>query len=586
MLKSAPQNGQNFRLNNFVNRLADFFETDRRTLYTRAMTAFALTLVSVPLWLQIYRDRNPVAAVISAIVSFGWMLVLFICLANIMRNQGAKRFGIKLYVFGVSFSLAAFWVLVFYPALMSPDSLNQWEQALTNRYEDWHPLGMTLVMRGVVLLTGWLTLSPNLQAAIFAFVQGSLFWLAIFNTILTFVSSYRLKKILLAVTFLYYPLWAYTVILWKDVWTAIFLLFLIAELYKLIHYQDKKLTRLIICSLMCFAAILSRGNNIVSLAIFFPMVLMLVFVSIGYERKHIFKLAGAILIILVVGVVLNKTVDTVIEQKRYGNFTNMLFAYDVMGTLSFANLPPEKLQQLASYQRYGPERMERGISEYSCEDNMTYLVWAKNPPFPQEVLLDNNAIIQDLPGLITSQPVPYLRHKLCVVDALLQVSRTFYTYHRGIQPNELGLGENSRLPVLHLMLAGWLSFSSRSNNPLSLPYRHGYLLLLTILACGWMLYKFRRIDATSAPPLYLLAVGLAYFLPYLITVPAGDWRYLLFSHIVWLLSLMLALANLRSLSRRTKNLEPEIEPAIKHKAETKPETKIEIPETEGAKELV
>src|SRR4051812_5652539 len=45
---------------------------------------------------------------------------------------------------------------LFYPALMSADTMNQYGQALTGRYLDWHPpfmaaiLGLVLRMRGTV----------------------------------------------------------------------------------------------------------------------------------------------------------------------------------------------------------------------------------------------------------------------------------------------------------------------------------------------------------------------------------------------------------------------------------------------------
>src|SRR5262245_1727975 len=38
---------------------------------------------------------------------------------------------------------------VFSPALMSDDSIDQYEQAVTGRYHDWHPPVMSLVLAGV-----------------------------------------------------------------------------------------------------------------------------------------------------------------------------------------------------------------------------------------------------------------------------------------------------------------------------------------------------------------------------------------------------------------------------------------------------
>ena len=62
---------------------------------------------------------------------------------------------------------------------MSPDSINQWQQAASGQYTNWHPIGMTLVMRGVHLLLAWW--SAQAQIGLVAWIQGTLFWFGIFS---------------------------------------------------------------------------------------------------------------------------------------------------------------------------------------------------------------------------------------------------------------------------------------------------------------------------------------------------------------------------------------------------------------------
>jgi hypothetical protein len=116
-------------------------------------------------------------------------------------------------------TISVFWVAVFFPALMSPDSLNQWGQAVTGRLTSWHPIGMTLVMRAVHV--SFASLSSQTQVAITAWIQGTLFWFSIFLLIGLAKLNVRTKLLLCAVAALYYPIWLYTVTLWKDVWMAI-----------------------------------------------------------------------------------------------------------------------------------------------------------------------------------------------------------------------------------------------------------------------------------------------------------------------------------------------------------------------------
>jgi len=170
---------------------------------------------------------------------------------------------------------------------------------------------------------------------------------------------------------------------------------------------------------------------------------------------------------------------------------------------------------------------------------MNYLTWGDNPPFGQDAMLASDSAIKDLPGLAISHPLAFFQHKICVLDGLLNVSNKAinYPHNYNIYPNSMSLVEDSRLPGLNQFVVSLLGVFSSTDSWFILPYRNGLVLILALLACIIRLALVRRVEPNIVPAIFLLIVGIAYFLPYTFTVPGSDWRYLLFCNISWMLSL-------------------------------------------------
>jgi len=445
--------------------------------------------------------------------------------------------GLSVYIIGASLLIAGFWTLVFYPAAMSPDSLTQWAEAQSNNYTDWHPLGMTLLMRMVIRLMDGLPV--NSQVAMFAFLQGTLFWLAIFYTVVTFVSSARLKIALLLTIPFYYPLWLYTVTLWKDVWAATWLLLFVCELYRLLYKDGPPRWHFRACILLGSLSLLTRYNTLLAFLIMGLAVVALR--PLLTKKKGWLKSGGLIATILILSALITTLINSLVPQLHYGNFNNLYLSYDLVGTLHFIQ-PQEDLTRLATatYKQYGAEKMLKAIEGYSCSlPNMNYLIWGDNPPFGQDAMLASDSAIKDLPGLAISHPLAFFQHKICVLDGLLNVSNKAinYPHNYNIYPNSMSLVEDSRLPGLNQFVVSLLGVFSSTDSWFILPYRNGLVLILALLACIIRLALVRRVEPNIVPAIFLLIVGIAYFLPYTFTVPGSDWRYLLFCNISWMLSL-------------------------------------------------
>ena len=474
-------------------------------------------------------------AVVATFIGFFWMLLLFISVVHLWLGQFHKRFSVWSYMFGMAPVIGAFWTLVFYPATMSPDSLSQWGQAMTNRYNDWHPIGMTLLIRGVMILVP--NFSSNAQAALFSFLQGTLFWLAIFYTIHNFIKAPKLKFFLLIGIIFYYPLWVYSVTIWKDVWAATWLLLFTVELYKFL-YQDRKRYWLhfLTTTLFCTFAILTRHNILITALIIALTFSGLLFFKLG--KREWLKISGLLMAIVIISITITELTYVLVNTEHI-NTTNMYLNFDVIGTLYFTGEKAENLQNLAIYQEFGQANLDRAINGYSCEVDLSYIDFGANAPFPVERIVKYEGSLKDLTYLVTTYPLPFLEHRMCTISGLFQVSRVTLPQFLFIMNNPYGLSSSSKLPQVWSYVKRFLASNFTPNSWFTIPYKHGLLLLLATVAAIILYKRVKQIDR-MLPTFFLLMVGIAYLLPYLI-VTGSDWRYLLFSHICWLLSLIVSI---------------------------------------------
>ncbi|MEO0308390.1 MAG: hypothetical protein Q6L50_10270, partial [Gloeomargarita sp. GMQP_bins_120] len=147
-----------------------------------------------------------------AIIGFVFSYFSITIIRRILEKDRVNRHDILTFALSSSIAISSFWTLVFYPALMSPDSLDQWRQATQNRYNTWHPPIMAILMR--------LTQIFSKDPALFAFIQGFLFWLALFVVLGRLARSNKSYLVSCAWLVSLPSLWPYTSTLWKDVWTC------------------------------------------------------------------------------------------------------------------------------------------------------------------------------------------------------------------------------------------------------------------------------------------------------------------------------------------------------------------------------
>jgi hypothetical protein len=175
---------------------------------------------------------------ISACVSIGFLLFLFIC--TLLKIDGKLSSNSRLnkkrwLVYALPLFLGYFfYLLIYWPGLMSPDSLDQWNQLSTGVFSDWHPAFHTFFEW--VLTRLWD--SPASIAVFQILVMGSLIgWgLAEFEK----VGTPKWANWLTVGLFLVLPDFpVMTVTLWKDVPYSLAILFLSILALKIIFSNGK-----------------------------------------------------------------------------------------------------------------------------------------------------------------------------------------------------------------------------------------------------------------------------------------------------------------------------------------------------------
>lgn len=227
---------------------------------------------------------------------FVTILFLVIAIINLLLRvnltfEEKKVSFLKVFVYAIPFIVVSFFfLLAFYPAAMTPDSLAQWEQAKTKEFTNWHPVLFTWVIMGLTAIWDSPAIIALFQIGLLAFAFGLLGY-----TLERF--SFPKKYIwiglgLLAIS----PVNAiYSITIWKDVvYSAFMLLFsiLIFILVKTAGRESKKLSFLLLFTLVSLGLVFFRHNG-------FPVFIVTMIVTIFMYRSHWKRLIPISLFIII-----------------------------------------------------------------------------------------------------------------------------------------------------------------------------------------------------------------------------------------------------------------------------------------------
>lgn len=418
--------------------------------------------------------------------------------------------------------VAVFVWAVFHPALMSVDSLNQYAQALSRRFTDWHPPVISLALSGVLALGGSLgvfMLGQCLAGAfgVTAFAAACLEWLhggrtsrrrAAWTSVLVFL-------VLLALS----PLAFYLMTLWKDVWTFILLLWMGVLALKLSR-AGERLPPLLVGGFVLLAVLygMVRHNAIVTL----PIVGL--FLWIEARRRSIQAVAALLLAVSPLalcwslGAALPRAFD--IRSQHPGDTVLVL---DLVGICVEDRAACESFTYLQWFLRDDEDLGGR----YRPGD-MGSIYWEKPALVDFSIFKGRREVLLDEYRRAARRfPLLLARVKLEAFWPLLQFERTAYFFNEGLPPNAYGLALNERFRGFREGLEEWVG--TLGEDPV-LRWISGVHLVWMIANAAWvaaLLARARRAGDRGLSSLAVfLLVPLAYSFSYLAASPVPDYRFL------------------------------------------------------------
>lgn len=232
-----------------------------------------------------------------------------------------RRVGSLVFQYSLLFIIAIIIWQIFYPGLMSPDSLDQYGQALSGVYNDWHPPVMSIILHFIMKLGGGIGLMILLQclAALFG-MRSAMSLLLIFFSGGGRISRPTARWVATLVTVLFLipfltPFGLFSVIFWKDAWIAIASLWIISYILWLFlnHVslnQRAFLIHVVLLSAGSALMVLTRHNAIVMS----PIICIILAILIGLKLGRKWVIAGALPLVL--ALILNPVIYTVFNVGR------------------------------------------------------------------------------------------------------------------------------------------------------------------------------------------------------------------------------------------------------------------------------
>jgi len=494
--------------------------------------AFILALLCFPVWHKIWTLQIALT-IFSTFLSWLWMTIIFISAFLLWRGKEGRFLGLASYIVFFSTALSGFWLMVFYPAVMSGDSFGYWQGASSNQYTSWHPPLLAMLMH----VTQHFEKTPSL----FSFVQGSLFWGAIFFLIRQVAKSQRSFLVHSTIIVFLPPLWLYSNAAVSNTWMATFAMFSMAWLIRSI--KGRKTIDFFLSVLSFSIAVMFRAE--VLLCVIVPIVIYLFLLK---QKAGPLKKAITISIIIALSIVPSKLIELSPRVvQRPGPQVHGLFNQYVGTIVNSKHLMTSselRDEEKSIDSAFGNGVFRKLIEGYNCRSG-DYIVFRRHVPpvlgrIPRE---KNGFIVKKVVLTAFRHPLGYLKHQLCYFGQLSQFSEIGYQTWGVIKPEprydairaSFGFDFKSRLPSVR---AGYIKLMNASlRSPLfSLLYRHYIFLIFSVIFLGIGI-KTRRMEWV-VPSLF----SLVYPIGYLLAGTAGIWRYLLISYLgSWVC--LLAVAN-------------------------------------------
>ena len=392
-----------------------------------------------------------------------------------------------------------FTILAVYPGFMSPDSLDQYTQAKSNTYFDWHPPIMAWIWNKLL----WTCDGPQP----ILILNNFLYWTGV-CLIALHVRHFGLSLLFCLMGFAP-PIINFISVIWKDTFLFSVLFFQCSLLFSIQCYKWNRLGIIIILSFIIpldFIAIMLRHNAVPAVL---PLMILTLLVTLKKIKVKYNIVMGTVscIILFFGGLQINKLLCNNISLHP----EQQLMVYDLMGASFYKeqNLMPKYLKEKIN--------LDTLKSIYStCDGGMVAIFDMKCKTYKTEYLSELKSSWEQV---ILDDPFFIIKHKWACFKCLLK-SPGLLTYPY-IHPNNYGfvLNEDNHLRAVYIkFISSKLSEKS---------YKSYYYLItcVAIFIYSILSYRKNKKEALFFPILISLS-GLLYFLSYLILSPCNDFRYI------------------------------------------------------------
>ena len=434
------------------------------------------------------------------------------------------------------------YMLTFFPAIMTPDSIRQWGQVTGGQFNDALPVVHTLL---VILLTR-IWFSP---AAVIIF-QG---------ITLAFTVAWGIKMLSehglptwagwgLSALFAISPVNGYmAATLWKDIPYSTCLLLLSLIFLKIVLSRGEWLRRK---SAWLWLVLVSLGISLFRLNGLPVPVVSLIVLALVY-REHWKRVAFSLGIFLGAWLLIQGPVYDYLKVDRNTGFKQQVFIHHIAAHVATGGPLTAEEASVAS----GILPIDQW--DYDCCTNIP--IW-RQPAYSEPRFTEKAAEIRKLfMGLAFKEPDVEFRHMVCVSSLIwelpnhcaLKQEKLANWQPTWIEPNDLGLKENSLLPVLATPLTMIKDFTSRQPWDLFF-YTPAVFLYLGLYCTAIFAYRAKQ----TRYLLYFLPAAVQSAVMLLINV-SRDFRYQYGVYLVGLFSLGLLILALNQPIRNPNPLSHE-----------------------------
>jgi hypothetical protein len=410
---------------------------------------------------------------------------------------------LQLSIVGVASALPA---IIFSPGIFSHDSLDQYAQALSGSFNDWHPPLMAVVLAAVqrfgagvsfLIFAQCVAGAWGLRSAI---LQAALLWPVPPERIsrLTWIATGASLLFLVPIN----PFPFYLVTFWKDTWVAILLLWLIAYLGWLIRQEDPPLLHVLGLSLLASLSLSIRHNV--------PLTLGSVGLGLGaVYRQKVDKTARFAIFACPIffAVLLQQSINLAFHVRS-------MEIGDAMKSFELVKITRDP-------ELRGEFPNAAGIHGSQAAPDTNVIGHSQNP-----LQWDKFKVVKSSPQIKSEYHWAMLAHPLTLASIKFRMFRQmFYCdrstwIHQRIDPNEFGLEWDPRFERARFMSYYLINALAARPYAAWIFTKHSVWLALNTL---WMLYAiFRR----SRSQILLLSIPLSYYLFYVLASAIPDYRYM------------------------------------------------------------